>query len=139
MLRQQLIVASRAVRGPKVRVHERALLVAIASLIPRWRGAMLLFRPETILRWHRQGFRLFWNFCSKAGKPPVHRIAKSQNVPLIDLTVTTWNWLQTITWQDYFALGTDHTHTNPKGAEAIAGFVRDAVKSQNIAFAEALR
>jgi len=49
---------------------------------------------------------------------------------VIDLTVTTWNWIQTIKWQDYFALGTDRTHTNPKGADIVSGFVRDAVKAQ---------
>jgi lysophospholipase L1-like esterase len=75
-----------------------------------------------------------------ANLPQIIRdLGKSQNVPVIDLTVTTWNWLQTIKWQDYFALGTDHTHTNPKGADIIAGFVRDAVKTQNLPIASYLR
>jgi len=53
---------------------------------------------------------------------------------VIDLTVTTWNWIQTITPKDYFAAdssssgGYDHTHLGPKGADAVAGFVRDAIK-----------
>jgi lysophospholipase L1-like esterase len=75
-----------------------------------------------------------------ANLPQIIRdIGKSESVPVIDLTVTTWNWLQTITWQNYFALGTDHTHTNPKGAEVIAGFVRDAVKTQGLAISRYLR
>jgi lysophospholipase L1-like esterase len=69
----------------------------------------------------------------------VRDLAKSQNVPLIDLTVTTWNWIQTIDWTQYFALGTDHTHTNPKGAGVIAGFVRDAVRTQQLPLAPYLR
>ena len=61
------------------------------------------------------------------------------NVPVIDLTTTTWNWLQTITWQDYFALGTDRTHTNPKGAEVIATFVRDGLRTRAPSLATYLR
>lgn len=75
-----------------------------------------------------------------ANLPQIIRdIAERENVPVIDLTVTTWNWLQTITWQDHFALGTDRTHPNPKGAGAIAAFVRDAIRSQNLAIAAHLR
>jgi lysophospholipase L1-like esterase len=68
-----------------------------------------------------------------ANLPQIIRdLGKSEDIPVIDLTVTTWNWLQTIEWQDYFALGTDRTHTNPKGADVIAGFVRDAVRTQKL-------
>ena len=66
-------------------------------------------------------------------------VAANENVPVIDLTVTTWYWLQGIDWTEYFALGTDHTHTNPRGAEAIAGFVRDAVLDQGLDLATYLR
>jgi hypothetical protein len=59
-LRQQLIVASRGVKRPAFRGHERGLLVVLARLLPRWRCALLLVKPETVLRWHRAGFRLFW-------------------------------------------------------------------------------
>ena len=75
-----------------------------------------------------------------ANLPQVIRdLGKSENVPVIDLTVTTWNWLQTIKWQDYFALGTDKTHTNPKGADIVSGFVRDAVRLQVPELAKFLR
>ena len=47
--------------------------------------------------------------------------------------------LQTIKWQAYFALGTDKTRTNPKGADTVSGFVRDAVRSQVPELAKHLR
>jgi putative transposase len=65
LLRQQLIVASRTVNRPKLQPHERGLLVLLARLVPRWRDALLLVKPETVLRWHRAGFRLFWRHRSK--------------------------------------------------------------------------
>jgi hypothetical protein len=66
LLRQQLIVATRKVKRPTFRPHERGLLVLLARLLPRWRDALLLVKPETVLRWHRAGFRLFWRHTSKA-------------------------------------------------------------------------
>jgi len=66
--RQQLIVASRSVKRPSFRGHERGLLVLLARLLPQWRQALLLVKPETALRWHRAGFRLFWRrVCRSAG------------------------------------------------------------------------
>jgi hypothetical protein len=31
-----------------------------ASRLAHWRQAMLIVKPDTLLRWHREGFRLFW-------------------------------------------------------------------------------
>jgi hypothetical protein len=79
LLRQQLMVAARTTKRAQLVAHERGLIVLLARLVPRWREAMLLVRPETILRWHGQGFRLFWHWMSKARsrerKLPVETIA----------------------------------------------------------------
>jgi transposase InsO family protein len=75
LLRQQLIVASRAVKRPSFRVHERGLLVLLASLHRHWRDALLLVKPETLLRWHREGFRLFWRRKSSPIGPREPRLA----------------------------------------------------------------
>ncbi len=60
LLRQQLIVTRRHVKRPQLLRHERAVLVVLSALTSTWRDAMLLVKPETVLRWHRAGFRLFW-------------------------------------------------------------------------------
>jgi transposase InsO family protein len=74
-LRQQLIVASRGVKRPGFRGYERGLLVLLARLLPRWRDALLLVKPETVLRWHREGFRLFWRRKSRLTNPRESRLA----------------------------------------------------------------
>lgn len=75
-----------------------------------------------------------------ANLPQIIRdLGKSESLPVIDLTVTTYEWLQTIKWQDYFANGTDATHTNQAGADIVSGFVRDAVRKQNLELAAYLR
>ncbi len=89
--------------------------------------------PVLITPTSRVGYGLAEEHVNSVGVdlPAVVRdLGASLGVPVIDLTTTTWNWLQGAKWQDYFALGTDRTHTNPKGGEVIAGFVRDAVKAK---------
>jgi hypothetical protein len=75
LLRQQLIVASGKVKRPAFRAHERGLLVVLSHIVRGWRDALLLFKPETILRWHREGFRLFWRWKSRRPKPVEPKIS----------------------------------------------------------------
>jgi lysophospholipase L1-like esterase len=98
---------------------------------------MILVTPTS-----RVGYTLAEEHVNQVGAnlPQIIRdLGQSENVPVIDLTVTTWNWIQTINWPDYYANGTDHTHTNQKGADVISGFVRDAVRAQIPALATYLR
>ena len=60
LLRQQLIVLNRSVKQTRLTRRDRALFVLVASRLQTWRDALLIVKPETVLRWHRQGFRLFW-------------------------------------------------------------------------------
>lgn len=71
-LRQQLIVVERQVGRPKLTQHDRRVLVLLASRIKGWREALVVVKPDTLLRWHRAGFRLFWRRKSRAriGRPP---------------------------------------------------------------------
>jgi transposase InsO family protein len=75
LLRQQLIVASRSVKRPSFRGHERGVLVLLGRLLPQWRHALLLVKPETVLRWHRAGFRLFWRRVCRSAGPREPRVA----------------------------------------------------------------
>ncbi len=59
-LRQQIIVLGRGAKRPLFTPWDRGLLVLLASRLRSWAGALLIVQPATVLRWHRQGFRLFW-------------------------------------------------------------------------------
>src|SRR3989441_7833684 len=67
-LRQQLAVLHR--KSPRPRLHraDRAFWVSLAGVWDQWRSALILVKPETVLRWHRQGFRYFWRWRSR-GRP----------------------------------------------------------------------
>src|SRR6266581_285140 len=71
-LRQQLNIALRQA-PPRLRLcgSDRALLVWMTRLWPSLLGAAPVVQPETILRWHRAGFKAFWRWKSRkrAGRP----------------------------------------------------------------------
>jgi hypothetical protein len=58
-LRQQLIMLRRQIKRPTYRKSDRILLVLLARAVRAWKQALLIVQPETLLRWHRQGLRLF--------------------------------------------------------------------------------
>jgi putative transposase len=66
LLRQQLIILSRQVKRPTYRKADRLLLLLLARLVRNWKQALLIVQPDTLLRWHRELFRLVWKRKSKA-------------------------------------------------------------------------
>src|SRR2546421_3285162 len=66
LLRQQLIVLRRQVKRPPITRTDRILLVLLARLVQTWQQALLIVQPDTLLRWHRELFRLVWKHKSKA-------------------------------------------------------------------------
>jgi len=73
LLRQQVLVLRRGVTRPAVAPADRVLLVLLAGRVRAWRQALLLVQPETLLRWHRAGFRSCWRRKSRPGpgRPPL--------------------------------------------------------------------
>jgi hypothetical protein len=65
-LRHQLNIAlRRAMPRPRLRGSDWAVLVWITWLWPSLVGAAQVVQPETILRWHRTGFKAFWRWKSR--------------------------------------------------------------------------
>lgn len=78
-LRHQLNIALR--RGPhrfRLRRSDRALLMWMTRLMPSLLELSRVVRPETILRWHRAGFRAYWRWKSRGqvGRPRVDRVLR---------------------------------------------------------------
>src|SRR6266480_1457262 len=73
-LRHQLIVVQRKVRG---RVHltngDRLFLVQLYRWFPSVLKTITIIRPETLVRWHRGGFRRYWRWKSRSlgGRPKI--------------------------------------------------------------------
>jgi transposase InsO family protein len=80
-LRQQLAVCRQSIKRPKLRPRDRIFWVMLSCLWPDWRSALAIVQPETVIRWHRQGFKLYWKWKSrsrgKPGRPPIGREIRS--------------------------------------------------------------
>jgi transposase InsO family protein len=83
LLRQQLVVLQRRVTRVQCTPADRVLLVVLASRVQAWRQALLIVQPETLLRWHRQGFRLFWRRKSRARTPTSRPKVAPETITLI--------------------------------------------------------
>ena len=73
-LRQQLVVLKRRQPRPRLRDLDRLFWVALRRLWPGWANALIVVKPDTVVYWHRAGFRLFWRSRSRAqglGRPNV--------------------------------------------------------------------
>jgi putative transposase len=73
LLRQQLIMLKRQVKRPACTKTDRILLVLLARAVRAWKQTLFIVQPDTLLRWHRELFRLYWKHRSKASshKPRV--------------------------------------------------------------------
>src|SRR6516164_2837925 len=73
-LRHQLVVLRRSAPARlRLRSADRLIFVWLYRLFPPVRAAAVVFKPETVVRWHRSGFRLYWRCKSRrrVGRPAV--------------------------------------------------------------------
>src|SRR5260370_42449485 len=67
-LRQQLLVLQRATNRPGLRRRDRLFWVTLSHLWRDWRSILVIVKPETVIKWHRQGFKCYWRWKSRAGR-----------------------------------------------------------------------
>ena len=68
-LRHQLGVLNRSVKRPKLAPPDRLFWAWLSAVWSGWRSALVIVKPETVLAWHRRGFRLFWTWKIRHGQP----------------------------------------------------------------------
>ncbi len=78
-LRQQLAVFKRKRPRPRLRRADRFFWVWLSRCWKDWHRALVIVRPETVVAWHRQGFRLFWSRISrrKSGRPEASPVIRA--------------------------------------------------------------
>jgi putative transposase len=78
-LRHQLGVLQRSVKRPRLRQRDRIFWVWLSRLWPDWRDSLAIVKPATVIRWHRDGFKLYWRWKSrgKPGRPKINADIRS--------------------------------------------------------------
>ncbi len=65
VLKQQLAAFKASSQRPRIRICDRAFWIAVRRLWTKWSDALIIVKPDTVVRWHRAGFRLFWLWISR--------------------------------------------------------------------------
>src|SRR5258708_29515833 len=88
VLRQQINVLRRTSRKRFVfGTFDRLVFVALYRLVPGIVDALSIVRPETVVRWHRAGFRLFWRWKSRRRgggpriPPAIQKVVRDMSLP----------------------------------------------------------
>jgi hypothetical protein len=64
-LRQQLAILKQKNKRPKIRLRDRIFWVLLPRIWKDWKSVLIVVKPETVIRWHRKGFKLFWAYKSR--------------------------------------------------------------------------
>ena len=74
-LRHQISVLQRNCTRPDLKWRDRAFWDILSCLWPNWRNALYIVQPDTVIRWHRRGFRFYWRWKSRRRYPGRPRVA----------------------------------------------------------------
>ena len=74
-LRHQLAVLKRKNPRPRLTWSDRLFWLTLRRLWSRWASVLLMVKPETVVSWHRAGFRWYWRFLSR------HRLGRPRITP----------------------------------------------------------
>ena len=89
-LRQRLAMYER--RRPDVRDSDRLFWVLLVRPLPAWRDTLVAVRPETVVRWHRAGWRRYWTWKSRSPRRGRPRIGPEARELIIRLARENRTW-----------------------------------------------
>jgi transposase InsO family protein len=89
-IRQQLATYSHRRSRPRLTRLDRAFWLVLSRIWPKWREVLSIVQPETVVRWHRRGFRLYWR--SISGRGPGRPRISSELQDLIRRFATENDW-----------------------------------------------
>jgi putative transposase len=82
-LRQQLALLKRRRPRPRLDVLDKLFWVTAHRFWSAWKEALIVVTPETVVRWHRAGFRFYWRWISRVRKPAGRRSVSNEVRDLI--------------------------------------------------------
>src|SRR6266705_2936978 len=68
-LRQQLLTLKRLHPRPSLGLFDKLFWVIARGVWSAWKQSLIIVTPETVVRWHRTGFRMYWRWISRVRRP----------------------------------------------------------------------
>ena len=91
-LRHQIEVLRRNANRPRLRWRDRAFWDILSCLWPDWRRSLYIVQPETVIRWHRLGFRLYWRWLSRPRWPGRRRVPRDIRDLIREMSAANSRW-----------------------------------------------
>jgi putative transposase len=93
VLRQQLAVLKRRHPRPSLGLFDKLFWVIARWVWSAWKQSLIIVTPETVVRWHRTGFRIYWRLISRVRRPVGRRPAPKEVRELMFRMVARENYL----------------------------------------------
>lgn len=91
-LRHQIAVLQLNSTRPKLKWRDRAFWDLLSCIWPKWRRSLYIVQPETVIRWHRQGFRYYWRWKSRIRRPGRPRVSREIRDLIREMSLSNPTW-----------------------------------------------
>ena len=91
-LRQQVAMLRQSVRRPRATPADKVFWILFSRYVDGWRSLLHILHPDTVVRWHRKGFRLYWRWKSRGPKPGRPAIDTSLRKLIRDMQASNIGW-----------------------------------------------
>jgi putative transposase len=91
-LRQQLAALHRSTSRVRLRRADRAFWIGLSQIWSRWSDALIIVKPETVVGWHRAGFRLLWRWKSRARSPAESDVSAEVKTLIRQMAMANETW-----------------------------------------------
>ena len=91
-LRQQVAMLRQSVKRPRVSAIDKIFWILFSRYVDGWRQVLHSLHPDTVVRWHRQGFRLYWRWKSRGSKPGRPAIDTAFRKLIRDMQAANMGW-----------------------------------------------
>jgi transposase InsO family protein len=82
-LQHQLSVYKRQSARPKIEIFDKLIFILLRKIFGGWKESLIIVSPDTVIKWHRQCSKEFWNFLSSINRKPGRPKIVSEIVTLI--------------------------------------------------------
>ncbi|MCP5007120.1 MAG: helix-turn-helix domain-containing protein [Planctomycetes bacterium] len=91
-LHQQLIVLNRSIKRPQIKTKDRLFWIILYLFWNNWQESLIVLKPETVVGWHKKGFKLFWRWKSRSKGPGRPQISQEIRDLIHNMTIANPLW-----------------------------------------------